>query len=91
MPAVYPCMRYTVLLAIIAAAGCANRPALEELEREALMTGDWSAVEAREAAQARRSSGFAVDCPSGTVAVCYEVGLAVECGCVEPHGRRVAR
>ncbi|MDX1500411.1 MAG: hypothetical protein R3176_10965 [Woeseiaceae bacterium] len=81
-------MRLAVLTVLILAAGCATRPSLEQLEQEALATGEWSAVEAREAALARQERRLGPECPRGAVSVCYETGLAVDCGCVVPRGGR---
>ena len=41
-------MRITVLLLMLFLAACASRPSMEELEDQAMASGDWSAVEARE-------------------------------------------
>ncbi len=47
--------------------GCASFASLEELEAQAMLTGDWSAVERRERIIARREAQDAVQCPSGAV------------------------
>ena len=41
--------------------GCADMRSLEELEDEAVITGDWSLVEAREALIAKRNSRRPLD------------------------------
>ena len=45
-------MRWLLVLLLVS---CAPQATLEELEREALLTGDWSKVEARERRMARNA------------------------------------
>ena len=54
---------------------------MEELEDEALRTGNWEAVEYREKMMARRAEG-APNCPSGQTQVCVESGQNIDCTCV---------
>jgi hypothetical protein len=62
-------------------AGCASGPSLEDLEAQALVTGDWSLVERREAQIARRTySG--PKCPPGSVAYCRTFMADQRCSCV---------
>ena len=76
-----------ILLVILA--GCAGSPTLEELEDEAIVSGDWSAVEEREELLKRKGKNV-LQCPSGFVSSCYEVGLRVDCKCVRAYaGRRM--
>lgn len=63
-------MRGLVLLALCLLAGCTAGPTLEQLEAEAMITGDWSLVEQRERAIQRRESRQEIACPSGYTAVC---------------------
>ena len=56
---------------------------LEQLERQAFLTGDWSAVEQRERLIARREARKGVQCPSGQVSYCEKRGALSRCGCVD--------
>lgn len=64
-------------------AGCSSYQTLEELEQEALATGDWSAVEQRERILARRAARHGLACPAGSVSYCETwAGLNGKCACV---------
>lgn len=79
-------MKITSLLMIALLAGaCAAPPTLEELEFEALQSGDWSAVERRERAMARRAARQPVQCPKGEIEFCDSRFGERTCECV---GRR---
>ena len=61
---------------------------MAELEAEAALTGDWSAVEKRE--RIDRKMGLTLGdpaCKSGHVLVCANEGSRNECGCVSPLDR----
>ena len=62
--------------------GCSSIASLEELEQEAMLTGDWSAVERRERIIARRKARDGLQCPPGSVALCVSSGVANNCSCV---------
>ena len=62
--------------------GCSSIASLEELEKQAMLTGDWSAVERRERIIARRKARESVQCPSGSVALCVRSGISSDCSCV---------
>ena len=62
--------------------GCASFASLEELEAQAMLTGDWSAVERRERIIARREARDAVQCPPDTIAVCTDAVGRDRCSCV---------
>ena len=62
--------------------GCGTYTPLEELEAQAMLTGDWSVVERRERVIARRKARDAALCPEGTVAVCVDRVGKNECSCV---------
>lgn len=66
--------------------GCAPVKTMQELETEAAITGDWSAVEKRERLTARRDSG--IDCPAGTMSFCQTYGGQESCGCIARHSMR---
>jgi hypothetical protein len=61
--------------------GCAARPSLEQLEKEAMASGDWSAVEQREEAMRRYDPNNGGTCPAGQDRVCYENPAGENCRC----------
>ncbi len=70
--------------------GCAAVPTLEELEDQALLTGDWSQVEKRERTIARRLAGAGEPpiCASGYISVCQTQIGTTRCGCVSRSAMR---
>jgi hypothetical protein len=62
--------------------GCGTYHTLEELEEQALVSGDWSEVERREIKIAMRTGHSGVSCPSGTTYFCQRGGVAERCACV---------
>ena len=80
-------MKGIIVLALIVLAGCANVKPLEQLEAEALMSGDWTAVERRERAIARRETRK-THCPPGSVGYC-EVDFGTNaCTCIKSAALR---
>ena len=76
-------MRILGVLVLGVLAGCSSYQTLEELEQEALVTGDWSAVEQRERILARRAARHGLVCPAGSVSYCETwAGLKGKCACV---------
>ena len=63
--------------------GCGSYQTLEELEKQAFLTGDWSAVERRERIIQRRKARSGNICPAGSVAVCEAFAGSSRCSCVE--------
>ena len=63
-------------------AACAPMPTLEELEAEALRTGDWTLVEQRELLIAKRNARRPMQCPSGMVSYCERQAGRLDCQCV---------
>lgn len=63
-------MKILSVLILVVMAGCTVSPTTEELENQALLTGDWSQVEKRERSLARRQARQGPRCPSGSIAVC---------------------
>ncbi|MDX1515519.1 MAG: hypothetical protein R3288_01695 [Woeseiaceae bacterium] len=83
-------MRVLLLIAALWLAGCSSAPTLEELKEQAMISGDWSAVEARERILARRAARRGPKCPSGQVAYC-EVNFGRDrCQCVSQEAMRNA-
>lgn len=68
--------------------GCGSYTPMEELEQQALLTGDWSAVEKRERRDARRKMRSGNFCPAGLVAVCESYVSMDRCSCVEADNVR---
>ncbi|MDH4126263.1 MAG: hypothetical protein OEW64_11690 [Gammaproteobacteria bacterium] len=74
-------MRTYVLIALLSLAGCSSTHTLEELEAEAIASGDWSEVEKRERVlrQQKRTPEF--QCQEGYTLVCVDSGAGEECLC----------
>lgn len=76
-------MKVLVLLGVIFLTGCGSTATLEQLEDQAFLTGDWSAVERRERIIAKREARKAPQCPAGLVSYCeIRVGQR-RCACVD--------
>jgi len=75
-------MKLMLLLGAVFLAGCVSMPTLEQLEEQALLTGDWSAVEQREKLIAKRDSRRGVKCPTGMIAYCEQRFGQKRCACV---------
>ncbi len=76
-------MKYVICLGLaICLVACAPTRTLEELEAEALTTGDWSAVEKREALIAKREARRPIQCGSGQISYCHKNVGRVDCQCV---------
>ena len=72
-----------MVVAFLFVAGCSAFVPLEQLEAEALVTGDWSRVEERERMIARRNLRSSIACPPGTIGYCEADIGAQRCSCVE--------
>ena len=55
-------MKTLGVLMIVVLAGCASKPTLTELEEQALATGDWTEVEAREKGMSRLRRSTEQEC-----------------------------
>lgn len=78
-------MKITKILSVlifVTMAGCTIAPTMEELETQALYSGDWSQVEKRERSSARRNEQRGSQCPGGHIAVCESRSLVERCSCV---------
>lgn len=73
-----------MLLGLLLVAGCSAHVPLEQLEAEALVSGDWSRVEQRQRMIERRKLRSSLACPPGKIGYC-EVGASRQerCSCVE--------
>jgi len=74
--------RLGVALGVLFAFGCAPAPTLEELEAQAEITGDWSAVQERERLIAKRAARRPPSCPGGKVSLCESTMGTLRCRCV---------
>ena len=71
-----------VVLGLFLLGGCGTYHTLEELEDQALVTGDWSEVERRESKIAMRTGQSGMSCPAGMTYLCQRGGVADRCDCV---------
>lgn len=76
-------MKGATFLVLILLSGCGGFTTLEQLEAQALLSGDWSAVEQRERIIARREARNYNPCAAGTVAVCQSGVSDERCSCVK--------
>ena len=82
-------VKFVGILALCLLVGCSTRPTIEELEAEALDTGDWSAVEKRQ----RMDEKWGVvksdsACRGDKVEICQTKSKQEFCDCVSPHDLR---
>ena len=70
------------LCALALVAGCETVPSLDQLEDEAMVTGDWEAVERREDLIKRRLESTAPGCPKGEIKKCFEAPSGIQCYCL---------
>jgi len=75
-------MKLLLLMGVFFLTGCVSMPTLEELEAQAFLTGDWSAVEKREKLIAKRDLMRGPRCPAGTTAYCEQRLGPKRCACV---------
>ena len=81
-------MKGIIILALSFLVGCAPMVPLEQLETQALLTGDWTAVEKRERAIAWRNRHRPIQCPPGTIVYCVTDVMDERCGCVSSKAIR---
>ena len=62
--------------------GCGTYQTLEELEKQAFATGDWSAVEKRERIIAKRRLRSGSTCGHGSTQYCEKWGSTTRCTCM---------
>ncbi len=79
--------RAIVLAALLVLGACADTRTLEELEQEAMETGDWSAVERREKKLAEQLARREAGCRTTETLVCETLAGASKCYCVSKHDR----
>jgi len=76
-------MKGVLLVALLIVAGCAPHVSLEQLEDEALVSGDWTKVEARERLLARQNQRRGRSCPQGSFDYCEVNSGQQRCTCVD--------
>lgn len=81
-------MKVLVLFGVIFLGGCGTFVSMDELEQQAMLTGDWSAVENRERIIAKREARKGPKCASGTVAFCESYVGSQRCSCVSSGSLR---
>ena len=64
---------------------CAPAIPLEELEQQALLTGDWSAVELRERVNRTQQGGNLPKCQEDELHVCIDEGAIEHCMCYRKY------
>ena len=87
-------MKISGVLILIFLVGCAARPTLEELEAQAMATGDWSAVEKRELLLRRSGHRIGSNCPDDTTLICVDEMGKERCDCLPSYalsGKRLSR
>jgi hypothetical protein len=82
-------VKFVGIMALCLLVGCSARPTIEELEAEALDTGDWSAVKKRQ----RMDEKFGVvktdsACRGDKVEICQTKSGQEFCDCVSPYELR---
>lgn len=75
-------MRLVFLVIVFFLAACTAQPSFEELEAEAIASGDWTAVDSREEADERRREKAGPICEGEQTRICVETGPVEECSCV---------
>lgn len=75
-------MRAILLAGVLLLSGCAASVPMAELERQAMLTGDWTAVERRERIMARRAERNGPSCGHGFISYCVNNGGSERCSCV---------
>lgn len=82
-------MRFLSVFALVLLSACATGPTLEELEDQAMLTGNWAAVEHRERSLARRQARQGLQCPAGYLSYCEDRYGDARCSCVPQDSIRV--
>ena len=83
-------MKLIILAVVLLLSGCAAAKSMQQLEKEALKSGDWSKVEQRgriTVGKRRHRNSLRLNCLAGQIAVCEQFGSKDKCTC---HARRRA-
>ena len=79
-------MRVVISIFVLSILGaCAPATPLEELEQQALVTGDWSAVELRERVMRTQLGGDLPKCLEDELRVCIDEGAVEHCLCYRKY------
>ena len=81
-------MKFVILFTLVIGVGCTPNPTLEELEKEASITGDWTDVEWREERTKKRLELSAPGCPVGQSKKCIEEQSGIQCYCLASTDER---
>ena len=80
-------LRTVLIVCLLGLCACAGHAPMQQLEAEALQSGDWTAVHQRERMIARQR-GKTDLCPDGEMAVCTRNVGADRCRCTNRAGFR---
>lgn len=83
-------MKGITILLLVLLAGCASYTPLEQLEADALVSGDWSLVEKRERMIAWQKARQGGQCPDRAVNYCVVSFGEKKCECVSSTSFRSA-
>ena len=75
-------MKFAILISLVIIVGCAPRPTLDQLEEEALVSGEWTTVERREEIVRKRRESTAPGCLVGYRKKCIEEQSGIQCYCL---------
>jgi hypothetical protein len=82
-------MRLALILVLCLLVSCAERRPIEELEAEAEITGDWSAVDERRRMDRKMGRHIPDEqCGNGFALVCKSKGEEEVCGCISVRDLR---
>lgn len=81
-------MKGIIILTLIFLVGCVPMVSLDQLETQALLTGDWTAVEKRERVIAKRKAREGIDCPAGLIGYCETFAFQRRCTCISSRTSR---
>jgi hypothetical protein len=85
-------MKIPGILLLVFLVGCSSQPSLDELEAEALETGNWTAVEEREKLLRRTGRLPKMNCREGTMLMCVDDTGKETCECLSQSaiaGKRI--
>ena len=81
-------MRILGVMVLCLLVGCVTRIPMAELEKEAEITADWTAVEKRKQMDRKMNRvQLEPECPHGHILTCRTEGPREICGCVSPLDR----
>lgn len=83
-------MKFASVFVMLLLVGCVAAPTMEQLETQAFLTGDWSAVEKREHAIERRRLRDGIQCPESYMSYCEISFGRKSCTCVARDAIRVS-